>query len=91
MHIDLKITTSEEYFNQTDREIDWDGDDNTKVSEEQANELQRILAMECSIYLMRRTTGLCGSLLSNMGMLKIELINKYEQTHEKYIAPSDFN
>tara|TARA_R110000822_G_scaffold270774_1_gene393668 strand:- start:99 stop:374 length:276 start_codon:yes stop_codon:yes gene_type:complete len=90
MHVDLKITTSEEYFSQTNREIDWDGDNKNKVSTDQAEELQKILAAECSIYLLRRVTGLCGSLIDNMVTVRRELINKYEQTHEKYIEYRDF-
>lgn len=90
MHVDLKITTSEEYFAQTDREIDWDDNNENKISTDQAEELQKILATECSIYLLRRVTGLCGSLVDNMVTIRRELVNKYEQTHEKYIEYRDF-
>ena len=82
IHVGLKITTSEEHFSQTYTEIDWDGDNKNKVSTDQAEELQKILAAECSIYLLRRVTGLCGSLIDNMVTVRRELINKYEQTHE---------
>lgn len=90
MNVDLEITTSEEYFAKTNREIDYEEYDTTKVSLKQSEELQKILTTECSIYLLRRVTGLCGSLPDNMVIIRRELINKYEQKHEKYITYNNF-
>lgn len=90
MHIDLEITISEEYFNETNREIDWDGDDTTKIPYEQADSLQEILASEVSIYLLRRSTGVCGSLIDNMMKIRRNLINKYEEKYEPYREYRDF-
>lgn len=90
MHIDLNITTSEEYFNETNRQIDWDGNDNTKVSPKQADALQKILASEVSIHILRRVTGICGSLADDMVEVRRHLINEYEQTYEPYKEYRDF-
>ena len=90
MHVNLQITTSEEYFNETDQQIDWDGDDNSKIPYEQADALQKILAAEVSIHLLRRTTGICGSLADNMVETRRHLINEYEQTYEPYREYRDF-
>ncbi|MCP4990528.1 MAG: hypothetical protein GY928_32150 [Colwellia sp.] len=90
MHINLQITTSEEYFNETDRQIDRDDDDNTKIPYKQADALQKILAAEVSIHLLRRTTGICGSLVDNIVEVRRHLINEYEQTYEPYKEYRDF-
>jgi len=90
MHIDLKASTSAEYFELLGCEINWEGDDKTKVPTEQADAVQEILSIEASIYLTRRCTGLCGSVVDNLVALRRKLINAYEQHYDFYIEHNDF-
>ena len=90
MHVDLKITTSEEYFSQTHREIDWDEDDSSKVSIAQLYAVEKILATEFSIFLLRRSTGFDSNLIDNMVDIRRELIEIYDLSYEKYVSYNDF-
>jgi hypothetical protein len=90
MHVNLKVTTCEEYFSQVEREIDWEEDDNSKVPTKQADEIGKILATEVSIFLLRRATGFCGSLIDNMVSVRRELIKKYQTDYEAYVEYNDF-
>ena len=90
MHVNLKISLSEDYFSQVDREIDWDDNDSLKVPTKQADEVEKILATETAIFLMRRSTGFCGSLIDSMVSVRRELIKKYESDYEAYIEYNDF-
>lgn len=90
MHVNLKVSISEEYFSQTEREIDWEENDSTKIPTKQADDLQKILATEASIYLLRRATGFCGSLIDNMVSIRRELINHYESNYETYVVYNDY-
>ena len=90
MHVNLKVSTSEEYFSQVEREIDWEEDDASKVPTKQADEIGKILATEASIFLLRRATGFCGSLIDHMVSVRRGLIKKYEIDYETYIEYNDF-
>lgn len=91
MHVDLKVTLSEEYFSQVGKEIDWEEEnDSTKIPVKQAKELQKILTTEVSIFLLRRAYGICGSLSETMSSIRRELINNYEKEYETYIEYNDF-
>lgn len=91
MHVDFKVVTMEDYFNQTEREIDWDGEgDITKVPYKQAKLIQKILTTEASIYLLRRATGLCGSLSDTMAGIRSQYIKEYNDKYEEYICFNDF-
>jgi len=90
MHVNLKVSTSEEYFSQVEREIDWEEDDTSKVPTKQADEIGKILATEVSIFLLRRATGFCGSLIDHMVSVRRGLIKKYEIDYEPYIEHNDF-
>lgn len=90
MKIDIEIDTSEEYFNKTDRQIDWDENDDNKVSTKQADNLQKILTTEASIYLLRLAVGGVGHLVDNMVEIRREYINFYEQVHEPYEEYNDY-
>ena len=89
MHVNLKVNTSEDYFSQSKREVDWEEDDNTKISFEQANEIQKILTTEISVFLLHRAVAACGS-VDSMISIRRNLIEKYEETYEKYIEYNDF-
>ena len=87
MQVNFNVSTCEEYFAQTGREIDWDDDYQTQ----QADELQQILASEISIFFLRRATGICGSVIDSMIEVRRDLINKYESSYdEKYVEYNDF-
>jgi hypothetical protein len=90
MHVNLKVSTSEEYFSQIEREIDWEENDNSKVPRKQADEIGKILATEVSIFLLRRATGFCGSLIDHMAIVRRGLIKKYEIDYETYIEYNDY-
>jgi hypothetical protein len=90
MHVNLKVSTSGEYFSQQEREIDWEEDDNSKVPTKQADEIEKILATEVSIFLLRRATGFCGSVVDQMVSVRRQLIKKYENDYETYIEYNDF-
>jgi hypothetical protein len=90
MHVYLEMTQSTDYFNKTNREIDWDENDKTKVSIKMAEALQNILTTEASIYLLRRVTGVCGSLADDMVGIRRRLISEYEKIHEPYVFYRDF-
>jgi hypothetical protein len=90
MHVDLKVSTSGEYFSQVEREIDWEEDDSSKVPIKQADEIGKILATEVSIFLLRRSTGFCGSLIDHMRSVRNGLIKNYESEYDTYIKYNDF-
>jgi len=90
MHVNFKVSTSEEYFSQQEREIDWEEDDTSKVPTKQANEIGKILATEVSIFLLRRATGFCESVVDQMVSLRRELIKKYDNNYETYVEYNDF-
>ncbi len=90
MHLNLTVSTKDEYFSRSEREIDWEDDDSTKVPSKQADDLQIILAMEVSIFLMRRTSGVCGSIIDTIASFRRKLIKKYEKNYETYIQYNDF-
>lgn len=90
MNVDFQVSTSTEYFKQTNREIDWEEDDTSKVSVFQSNIIQDILAIEASIYLMRRSSGLCGSLVDSLIGMRRRLISDYVSEYEPYIEYNDF-
>jgi hypothetical protein len=90
MHVNLKVSTSEEYFLQTEREIDWEEENSFKIQLKQAQGLQEILATEVSIFMLRRATGFCGSLVDTMAGVRRKLIKKYENDYETYVEYNDF-
>jgi hypothetical protein len=90
MYVNFRVSTSEEYFSQIGREIDWEENDNSKVPTKQADEIGKILATEVSIFLLRRSTGFCGSVVDQMINVRRELIKKYENDYETYVEYNDF-
>lgn len=90
MNVNFKASTSEEYFSLTEREIDWDENDNSKISTKQADDIHKILSTEVSIFLMRSATGFCGSLIDSMVEIRRDLINNYEKIYEPYVEYNDF-
>jgi hypothetical protein len=91
MKLELKVITSDVYFSQTGREIDWGENDSTKISCNQAEQIDTILATEASIFLLRRTEGGIGALVSSMDIVRRQFIDKYERDYEPYIEYNDFD
>ncbi len=91
MDVNLEVSSSEEYFLRTAREIDWEEDgDANKIPHTQADRIHEILAAEVSIFLMRRTAGCFGSLIDSMVSVRRRLIVKYEEDYEEYVEYNDF-
>lgn len=87
----FKATICDDYFSLTEREIDWDDEkDSSKISLKQAEDLQKILTTEVSIFLLRRTAGFCESITDSMLDIRSDLIKNYENNYEKYISYNDF-
>jgi len=85
MHVTLQILHSEEYFQQMDREIDWDEtNDPKKVSLAQADLIFKILTCEASIFLLRRATGSDGGNVDIMVGVRRDFIKEYEKSYEPY-------
>lgn len=90
MYIELDVVTSEDYFSQTEREVDWDEDDDSKLPSKQADLISKILATESAIYLLRRARGGCGSLADSMVNIRRSFIDEYEKIYEPYVKYNDF-
>jgi hypothetical protein len=90
MQVNLEVGSSEEYFSQVGREIDWEEDDTSKVSIKQAGAIDKILTMEASIFLLRRATGVCGSMIDCMATIRRGLVDEYEKSYETYVQYNDF-
>jgi hypothetical protein len=92
MHVPLQILHSEAYFQEMDREIDWDEtNDSKKVSVKQADEIFKILTCEAAIFLLRRATGSDGGNVDTMVAIRRDLINSYEKSYEPYNYYNDFD
>lgn len=90
LRLELSVYVAEEYFEHQGKEIDWDENDPTKVPLEQAELVSRILAMEVSIFLMRRAYNVCGSFIDTVAEMRREIKNDYEVRFEKYIEHNDY-
>lgn len=90
MYIDLDITTPEEYFSESEREIDWEGEGTGGVPLAQAESIRAILAIEVAIYCLRGTSGVCGSVLDKLVEIRRGHITTYEQKYESYVEYRDF-
>lgn len=83
------MSTSTEYFNEVGKEIDYEETGNADmVSCEQADHIQRILTCEASMFLLRRATGICGSLVDDMTKIRRDFITSYEEKYGEYKYPN---
>lgn len=57
--------------------------------EAEYDHIQNILSTEVSIYLTRRTSGCCGSIIDNLRGLRRQFIYEYEQKFKKQFI--DYN
>jgi hypothetical protein len=87
----MVVTTSYEYFQKEGSFGDFDWDDGT-LSDDQESEceaIQNILSADIAIFLTRRTSGMCGSVVDNLRSIYNNFVNEYqEKFNKKYI---DFN
>ena len=92
MHVVLKVTTVTEYAEWLGLTINYEEEEpayfkkpeNSKtISAKEADAIQCILSCEVSIYLLRRSTGHCGSVVDNMVEIRRFFINKYEEAFAK--------
>lgn len=82
MHVNLRCATVSEYSVEVDREIDWDNEnkESDMISYNESKAIQHILSTEVSIYLLRRSTGHCGSVTDDMCDIRQKFIMEYEKT-----------
>jgi len=91
MHIELEVYTAEEYFSRLGNEIDWEENDDTKVSIQEADAINKILTCEASLFALRRATGTDGFQVDNMREMRRHFINAYESNFgDKYVSHNDY-
>lgn len=85
MHVDLDVTVASEYATkQGFADVDWEeSGEATMMPMNEGDAIQKILTCEVSIYLLRRSTGHCGSVVDNMIEIRRYFIEKYKQEFEK--------
>jgi len=89
MKLELIVTDGEEYANELGKEVDWDETGNPDmISYEEYDVLNKILACEMAIFVLRRTAGI-GFQVDTMTEIRRSYINEYEQTfNKKYSYPN---
>jgi hypothetical protein len=81
----LPVATAFEYMAKRGDDID-DETELTALQQREYNMLQNILSMDVSIYLTRRTSGLCGSVIDDLRDMRRVFISKYNSCYDrKYI------
>lgn len=88
MLVNLKVNIAEEYFLALGREINCN--DDSQLVWEEMKLIDEILACEISIFLLRRASGVDGSIIDNMITIRRRLIDSYESTYEEYSEFNDF-
>ena len=85
MHVELNITVALEYAQEQGFEdVDWLEENlPNHMPMDEGEAIQKILTCETSIYLLRRSTGHCGSVVDNMVEIRRNFINEYEIEFEK--------
>ena len=89
----LPISTTTDYLSvllDTDNESEiisnfYDDNDNS----EQISLIGEILAIEHSIYLLRRANQICGSHIDNIVSLRRKLITQYEKNHGDWLNDNE--
>jgi len=90
MNINIEIASAREYFEGQGLEIDWDGNDSSKIPLKQANALDKIITTEVGIHVLRRVTGVDGWNADIMVEIRRGFINAYEKEFGKYNDTQDF-
>lgn len=83
----LIVTTAYEYLQKrdnmpTDKEL-------TEIEQKEYDAIQNILSMEVAIFLTRRTSGCCGSIIDNIRQIRRNFIAEYQK--EYGISFIDYN
>lgn len=86
----LEVTISDEYFEKSGRLIDREGDNSSSVSYLQAREIDKILATEVAINVMRDAEGPHGEYVDAMSSIRRDLIDSYECEYEPYIVYNEY-
>lgn len=92
MKVNLRITTSSDYFKALGLEIDWEetGAEGL-VSLSEAEAIQKIITCEVSVWLLRRAYGIDGTLYEDMARTRRHFIERFEsEFSKKYISLQDF-
>lgn len=94
----IVVYVAQEYFEQQEREdIDWDEtEDLNLVSMNEYHLIEKILACEMALYVMRRSSPqtmifIDGSLIDSMVTVKRSLINEYEEKYSKYVYYNEYD
>jgi hypothetical protein len=77
MHVNLKITSAEDYFEQQ-------GTDIAKVPKDQVRDLEKVLTAEIAVFMFRSVTGLGGYISDTMASMFKDLRDDYEMMWEPY-------
>lgn len=83
----LNVTTAYEYLQKrdnipADKEL-------TEIEQKEYDAIQNVLSMEVAIFLTRRTSGCCGSIIDNIRQIRSNCIAEYE--NEYGISFIDYN
>lgn len=81
----MVVTTSSEYFQREGSFGDFDFNDGTYTPEQEAESeaIQNILSTDIAIYLTRRTSGICGSVVDNLRSIYNNFVNEYQEKFNK--------
>ena len=92
MHVTLDITIPQDYFNKVGLVVDYEEIGlKHMVSMKEGDAIGEILTTEVSLFMLRRSTGFCGSLIDHMFRIRSKLIKAYEEKYKKeYIEYNDF-
>jgi len=93
MYVDLTVNNVVDYFNETCKEIDWDGESNDPemITYEQANDISKILSTEAGIYCLRRSNGTDGMITDALCDVRERLIIEYDKKWEDdYVSYNDY-
>jgi len=75
----LPVTTAFQYL--VNRDDISEDKDYTDEETKEYDDIQDILSIDVAIYLTRRTSGCCGSIIDNLRSQSRKLINKYEKDY----------
>jgi len=84
----LNVSTSYDYLKKMNGFFD-DEKEPSDIEHKEMEAIQNILSMDVAIYITRRTSGLCGSVIDNLRNLRVFFINQYNAEYKKHYV--DYN
>lgn len=88
------MLTAKEYFQKQDTTLvmyyDVEDAEDSDIKYNQANLIDKIIAVEISIFVLRRTVGVCGSMIEALREIRRQFIDTYEENYEDYNQYNDF-